>query len=251
MSDLASLLDRRVVFTEDLRAYNFMRQNKSLMTPFTGVFVPPGMNHVYPIKGRFFLKQQADTITGYVDDKEDAQINGSITTVKKKMTFDMRIHWPNMDYTTIGVTKGKNGASDKLRLGNFDGDRMTFPFYHSTYQVGTDDGYLNSSSTRGALWRLSFSDEKETVFDKVVKTLSRFQQFYKNISLKDLGESFDLDEKKAQDLAYCAIKANVLKGSINQKEGLLVFDSDGAQDRNRAIFKSVQDLVGEIKSASS
>ena len=98
---------------------------------------------------------------------------------------------------------------------------------------------------------MSFSDEKETVFDKVVKTLSRFQQFYKNISLKDLGESFDLDEKKAQDLAYCAIKANVLKGSINQKEGLLVFDSDGAQDRNRAIFKSVQDLVGEIKSASS
>ena len=184
MSDLPSLLSRRVVFTEDLRAYNFMREKKSLTTPFSGVFVPPGTNHVYPIKGRFFLKQQADVITGYVDDKNGAQINGSITAVEKKMTFDMRIHWVNMDYTTIGVTKGSDGESDKLRLGHFDGDRMTFPFYHSTYQVGTDDGYLNSSSTRGSLWRLTFSDEKEAVLDKVVETFSRFQKLYKNISLK-------------------------------------------------------------------
>ena len=43
MSDsLATLLSRRVVFTEDLRAFNFMRQNKSSTTPFSGVFVPPG-----------------------------------------------------------------------------------------------------------------------------------------------------------------------------------------------------------------
>jgi hypothetical protein len=190
-------------------------------------------------------------ITGYVDDENGAQINGSITVSKKKQTFDMRLHWPNLDYTTIGVTKGSDGECDKNRQGFFDGDRMTFPFYHSTYQVGTNDGYLNSSSNRGALWRLSFPSEKEAILDKVIQSLTRFQQFYKNISLRDLGQTFDLDVKRAQDLAYCAIKANVIKASINQKESMLLFNIDSAQDKNRTLYTGVQDLVVAIKSSSA
>ena len=65
-----------------------------------------------------------------------------------------------MDYDNW-CYEGKNGAGDKLRLGNFDGDHVTFPFYHA-YQVGTDDGYLNSSSTRGRL-AIEFSDEGDCV----------------------------------------------------------------------------------------
>ena len=176
---LVTLLKRRVVFTEDLRAYNFMKRNASKMTPFSGVFVPP--QNIYPIKGRFFLKQQADTMKGYVDNMNGAQINGSITVTKEgKLNFDARVHWPNQDYTTIGVKKASQGDCDQNRLGQFDGDRMTFPFYHSTYQVGTGDGYLNSSNSTNALWRLRFSSDKEAVLGKAVENLRKFQTFYKN-----------------------------------------------------------------------
>lgn len=252
---LATLLKHRASLTNDLKAFQFIETNTSATTPFSGVFVPQATAPVYPIKGRFFLKQEADTVKGSIggtDKTKGPDCQGCITSEQNKKTgkwtfsFDMRIYWANQDYTTLGVKKGQDGEADQQRQGSLlGGDTLRFPFYHSTYN-STADTHEHSSQTRESLTKLTFPDTKKAVLRKILSNLSYIEKFFKNISLKEMGHYFGLDGSKALALAHCAIKAGVLAASINQMDQHVYFTTP-VVNKSREMFTDMQDLVVKIK----
>lgn len=250
---LLNLLKFRAALADDLKAFEFIEKNSSSINPFSGVFVPQSTAPVYPIKGRFFFKQEADMIKGSVggtDTSAGTELSGTIKTeVTKKGTvnyyFDMRIHWPNQDYTTLGVVKGQDGGMDENRKGQFKNGTLRFPFYHSTFQSAAKT-YENSSASSESLRKLQFPDTKNVVLRKILSNLSYIEKYFKNIHLDELGHNFGITGTKAMELAYCAIKAGVLSASINQMDKHVYFTTR-VGNKSREMFTEMQDLVVSLQ----
>ena len=242
---LREALKNRIELTNDLQAFAFMRKNPhSALKPFAGVFVPTAKDPKYPIKGRFFLKQQADSLEGFVNHPKN-DLDGNIVAGD---TFDILIHWPNGDSTTMGLKKGQTDPTTKYgRL--FDG-RMTFPFYHTVYNA--DSGvHENLNESNATLIRLRFSEDKAAILDKVLRNLKRVQDTFRNVSLKVLGQYMGgISVSHAQTLAFCAIKAGIVDASIHQIDGYIYFEKTGSAAPRR-VFETVQNVYDSIERASA
>ena len=249
-AELQELLKDRVKFTRNLQAHHFNRKYCSRVNRYAGVYEPADLSRaMYPIKGRFFIKQEAgeklmgfvgipeNTLKGYIG-KDDNGVEG----------FDMTITWKDSNDTTqIGLDKTDDVQKSRKGRLSADRDTLRFKYKHGTWKDDISD-YQYQNLIASSLVRFKLSTLKRKLFNKIIDNVELLRCMFQNIGVGVFGEYFGLDKEVAQMLAFCMIKAGIIDASIDQEDSYLYFSkSTESKSISREIFLRVQDIVQKIK----